>query len=296
MADIETSAVAGTGEPTFEQTSRFVNTPRGRLHYNEVGNGQPVILLHGSGPGATSWTNFLPNIGPLSKKFRVIALDVPGWGLSAPNDPTVTPMVPSGTLAVLALMDALKIDKAALVGNSMGGMIALHFAETQNDRLTHLVTMGSGLITIPSIFSPAGLSEGMKVLVQAYRDPSPESFRNLIKVMVFDSSLATDALFEARSKAALANPGHLTNFLKMFAHPGGVPVTGEAVAALSKIKTPALFIHGRDDRVLSIEHSLRLLSIVPNSRLHVFNRCGHWAQIEHADEFNVLVANFLASN
>lgn len=295
MADINTAPAFETAPHTFEETSRFVDTPRGRLHYNEAGSGHPVILLHGSGAGATGWTNFSPNIGPLAQKFRVIALDVPGWGLSVTNDPTVTPMVASGSLAVLALMDALKIDKAALVGNSMGGMIALRCAETHNERLSHLVTMGSGLITIPTIFAPAGLSEGMKVLLQAYRDPSPENFRSLINVMVYDSSFATEDLFQARSKAAMANPEHLANFLKTFAHPGGIPVNGEPVAALSKIKTPSLFIHGRDDRVVSVEHSLRLLSIVPNSRLHVFNRCGHWAQIEHADEFNGLVANFLAN-
>lgn len=295
MADIDNSA-AKTAQLTFDETSRFIDTPKWRLHYNEAGAGHPVILLHGSGAGATGWTNFSPNIAPLSQKFRVIALDVPGWGLSGTNDPTVNPMVPAGAEAVRDLMDALGLRQAALVGNSMGGMIALKFAELYNDRLSHLVTMGSALITIPTIFSPAGMSEGMKVLLQAYRDPTPESFRKLINVMVFDPSFATDDLFEARSKAALANPEHLTNFLKNFAHPGGIPVHGDALAPLSKIKTPSLFIHGRDDRVVSVENSLRLLSIVPNSRLHVFNRCGHWAQIEHAAEFNGLVANFLERN
>ena len=284
---------APTEAITFDSTSRFAQTPKWKLHYNEVGSGHPIILLHGSGPGATGWTNFSPNIAELGRHYRVIALDMPGWGRSDPLDPLATPTVPAAAEAVRDLMDVLGLEKAALVGNSLGGMVALHFAESYNDRLSHLITMGSGIVAVPTMFAPAGLSEGLRILIETYRDPSVANFRRLVQIMVFNASFVTDELLMARSDAALANPKHLENWLKPFAKPGGMPVNGDSLATLSKIATPSLFIHGRDDRVVSMEHSLRLVSVVPNSRLHVFNRCGHWVQIEHAKEFNALVSSFL---
>lgn len=288
-ADIPTSQ-----ELSAESTSRFVQLSAHRIHYHEAGTGHPVILIHGSGAGATGWTNFSPNIAELAKNYRVIALDLPGWGKSDPHDPTTTPTVPVSAAAIREMMDKLGLEKAALVGNSLGGMIALKFAEDYNDRMSHMITMGSGIVALPTMFAPAGLSEGLKVLVECYRDPSVANFRRLVEVMVFDPSFATDELCQARSAAALENPEHLTNFLKSWAKGGGMPVSGESIAKLSQIQTPSLFIHGRDDRVVNMEHSLRMVSIVPNSRLHVFNRCGHWAQIEHAREFNTLVHGFLS--
>ena len=83
---------------TREGTSRFVTTPRWRLHYNEAGQGQPVLLLHGSGPGATGWSNFAPNIAALAEHYRVLAVDMPGWGDSDPV--TIDcPTLPSSSLS-----------------------------------------------------------------------------------------------------------------------------------------------------------------------------------------------------
>jgi 2-hydroxy-6-oxonona-2,4-dienedioate hydrolase len=292
------AATAAPPALTLESSTRTVQTKRWKLQYYEAGTGHPVILLHGTGPGATGWSNFNPNIAELSKTYRVIALDLPGWGGSDSMDPTQEPRQKAHVEAVRMLMDELGLQTAALVGNSMGGGVTLEFAATYNDRISHCITMGSGIFAIPNVFMPGGVSEGVRIIRETYEEPTPENFRRLVQVMVYDPSFATDELLNARSKAALANQEHLDNWLKPFraAAAGPPAIPSEMVGKLATMKTPALFIHGRDDRVVSMESSLRTVATVPNSRLHVFNRCGHWAQIEHAREFNALVHSFISLN
>jgi 2-hydroxy-6-oxonona-2,4-dienedioate hydrolase len=284
-----------TSSPTYEvtaaSTSNFAQTDRYRIHYHDVGTGHPIVLLHGSGPGATGWSNFSPNIGYLAQNHRVIAVDMPGWGRSDTPNTTVgwDPV-----LDLMGLLDLLEIDRAALVGNSMGGMTSLGAAVRFPQRVSHLVTMGAPCPGA-NIFSPTGVSEGMKVLLQATNEPSPENLKRLVQIMCYDQSLATDELAEVRYQAAIANRDHLDHFFAMFTNPKVPPFSEffQLGSRVADITAPTLAIHGRDDRVLSYEHSLRLVSTVANSRLVLLNRCGHWAQIEHAAEFNRLVADFV---
>ena len=280
-----------TAQLTEESTSRIVQTKEWKLHYYEAGTGHPIIMLHGTGPGATGWSNFSRNIAGLSGKYRAIALCFPGWGQSDTFDPGAEPRTVANARAVKLLMDELGIEKAALVGNSMGGGATIQFAIDYPERMSHFITMGAGLPGV-NIFQPGGFSEGIRIIRETYQDPSPENFRRLVRVMVYDDSFVTDELCEMRSRAALANRTHLQNWLKP---PAPAPVIDHA-AILSQRNIPALIVHGRDDRVVSPEGSLRLNSVLPNSRLLIFNHCGHWAQIEHADEFNEVVDNFVARN
>jgi len=281
-------------ELTDEATSRYAQTKSWKLHYNEAGAGHPVILLHGSGAGATGWSNFRPNIGPLAERFRAIAWDAPGWGRSdsAASDEYDHPE------AVVELMDELGIEKAALVGNSMGGMISLAVAARHPERVSHLITMGPGsFLDLPTLFGPGdGPSEGLKILFEGYKNPTPETMKKLVEIMTYSPEFATDELSRLRSDAALARPDHLENFLAGMTAGRG-PVTSPATPAeVRSITAPSLLIHGRDDRVVHFEHSMRLVSMIDNSRLVLLNRCGHWAQIEHADEFNRLVTDFILNN
>ncbi|CAN5646582.1 alpha/beta fold hydrolase [soil metagenome] len=282
-----------TTQLTDEGTSRYVETGSWKLHYNEAGEGPPVILLHGSGPGATGWSNFAPNIAVLAETFRVIAVDAPGWGRSdaATSDEYDHPA------AVLELMDALGIEQAALVGNSMGGMTAITFAARYPERITHLITMGPGsFFSVPAMFGPGdGPSEGLKILQEGYRNPTPEVMKRLVEVMTFSPEHATDALAQQRADNASSRPDHLANFLTSFVDKGPVP-TVATPEQIRGIVTKALLIHGRDDRVVHFEHSLRLVAMIPDSRLVLLNRCGHWAQLEHAEEFNRLVRSFVTES
>ena len=277
---------------TQAEAARDIQTPDWKLRYYEAGEGHPLILLHGSGPGATGWSNFSGNIAALSTHFHVYAVDMPGWGESDPC--TKERLDHIG--ATIQFMDALGIEKAALVGNSMGGIIAMALVAEPPERVSHVITMGPAAHPGPKLYGAGdGPTEGLKVLQQAYRTPTPEMMQALVSIMVYDKSFATEALCKARSDAAMARPEHLSNFLAMLAKGG--PVTRFApLDVLATSEIPALLIHGRDDRVVHYENSLLLKAYIPNSRLVLINRCGHWAMIEHADEFNRLVTDFVLNN
>lgn len=275
---------------TQAEAARTVQTRDWKLRYYEAGDGQPVVLLHGSGPGATGWSNFSGNIEALARHFHVYAVDMPGWGESDAATADRLDHVD----AAIQFLDALGIAKAAFVGNSMGGQTSLRLATEHPDRITHLVTMGPPVGRIPSLFAPGdGPSEGLKVLIEAYRDASPENMRRLVEIMCFDKArFATPELCEARSDAALARPEHLRNYVEGLPKGAPLPIWVKP-ELLPRIQVPTLLIHGRDDRVVPFENSLHLLAAIPDSRLVLLNRCGHWAMIEHADEFNRLVTDFI---
>lgn len=284
------------GQITEASSEKFLQLPKWRIRYHEAGEGDPVILLHGSGPGASAWSNFSQNIEVLARKYRVIALDFPGWGRSDEFDPQTAHRFAVNAEVVVGLMDALDISRAALVGNSMGGIASQMVTALHPGRVTHCVTMGAPAPGGPQPFyQPSGLTEGLRILFEAYRTPSEENVRRLVEIMVFDSAFASDALIRQRTENAIANPNHLSNFLKGLAtmHIDAVG-QDEIVHALEKSPVPALIMHGRDDRVVPVEHSLRTAALMPNASLLVFNRCGHWAQLEHAGRFNALLDGFLS--
>ena len=284
---------------TKESATRDVTLPSGtHVRYYEAGDAAapPVVLLHGSGPGATGWSNFSGNIGVIAAAgFHVIAPDMPGWGDS---DARATKEMDHDA-DLVELLDALGIERASLVGNSMGAHTAIRFATLHPERITHLVTMGASLGKgFPaSLFGAQdGPSEGLKVLVRAYNEPTPENMKALVEIMTFDKArFATPELTRARSEAASARPDHLRNYVEGLADGAPIPLKVDR-SLIPSITVPTLLIHGRDDRVLHFETSLWLCAHIKNSRLVLLNQCGHWAMIEHADEFNRLVIDFLAHN
>ncbi|MFC4946692.1 alpha/beta fold hydrolase [Pseudonocardia sp. GCM10023141] len=284
-----TSRIDSAYALTAESTKRIVRTPDYEIQVNEAGEGHPLLLIHGTGPGATGWSNFAPNIEPLSQQFRVVAVTMPGWGESSAQD--VASGFDQGE-AVKQLMDALDIERAAIVGNSMGGGVGIVVNARWPERVSHLVTMGSGVWAV-NVLSPSGMSEGFKVLYETYLDPSPANFKRLVQVMCFDPAFATDELAEQRSKDALAHPEHLHDWVERMKVGLGNEAFAAAAAALPTSNVPALIIHGRDDRTVHWELSLRALSMIQDSRMVMLNRCGHWAQLEHAAEFNQLVTDFV---
>lgn len=276
---------------TQENTSKFVQTKEWKLHYNEAGSGdEVVIMLHGSGAGATGWANFHRNVDAFVEAgYRVILPDYPGWGKS---DPIVTAEARFDVngRATEQLMDALGIEKAHLVGNSMGGGSALAFTTRHPERVGKLILMGSGGVGKTSIFTPLPM-EGIKLLFDVYKNPSVESLRRMLDVFVYDPSALTDELIELRYKSMMENAHHLPNFLKC------VEMSqfnmGDYTNQLASIPNKTLVTWGRDDRFVPIDWSLKLLNMIPNSTLHVFSQCGHWAQWEHAEPFNRLVIDFI---
>ena len=279
---------------TEAATSKFARIKEGNLdlqiHYNDAGNGETVIMMHGSGPGASGWANFYRNVDAFVEAgYRVILPDSPGWNKS---DPIV---VDSGSRAeinaasIKGLMDVLGIDRAHLVGNSMGGVNCVAFALAYPERLAKMIIMGGGGVG-PSLFVPMPL-EGIKLLFGLYADPSAENLKKMLDVFVFDPTTITEDLKARRLENMRAHPEHIENFVTSFrANPKQFP---DYSLRLSEISAPTLVTWGRDDRFVPLDSGLRLVWGLQDAEFHVFSKCGHWAQWEHAEKFNRLVIDFL---
>ena len=254
-------------------------------NYHDEGSGPVVLLIHGSGPGVSAWANWRLTIPALARQFRVIAPDMVGFGFSERPE-NVTYDMRLWTDHLLGLLDALEIEKASLVGNSFGGALALSVAAHHPERVDHLVLMGS-------VGVPFELTEGLDK-VWGYQ-PSIENMRELLDIFAYDRELVTDELARLRYEASI-RPGFQESFSSMFPAPRqrwvDAMVTDEA--SIRGIEKPTLIVHGREDRVIPVGNALTLFEWIGPSQLHLFGRCGHWTQIEHAEMFNRLVMDFLS--
>lgn len=266
------------------EAGQYVDVNGMSTHYHDVGHGEAVLLLHGSGPGVSAWANWRHTIPNLSASVRVVAFDLVGFGLTErPAD--VRYSLRTWTDHAWQFLDALGVERVSVIGNSLGGRIAMQMAEDDQSRLDRLVLMGApGVGMTPT--------EGLKALREY--EPSPETMRNLLEnYFAVDKSMITDDLVRIRYEASAA-PGAHEAYRTMFFHPDHAgSQLGISEEQVRGITAPTLLVHGREDRVVPVEVAWNMLHLLPNGDLHVFSRCGHWTQIERATEFNQVVADFL---
>jgi len=197
--------------------------------------------------------------------------------------------------AVRDLLDTLGIEKASFIGNSLGGGTTLKFALDYPERVDRLVLMGPAGGMLP-IFS-AWPSEGLRTLMSFYAPPGPsrERMQAIIDALMFDPSKVDAEVLEERYQAAIDPEAMATAQAVFRAVQSGeqVMVAEELWRDVHRITQPALIVWGREDRVLPLDGALYMTRYMPNARLHVFPRCGHWAQVEHREEFERLVTDFL---
>ncbi|WP_417522280.1 alpha/beta fold hydrolase [Marinobacter sp.] len=254
-----------------------------QTNYHDVGEGYPVILVHGSGPGVTAYANWRPNIPYLSQFYRVIAPDMVGFGYTEQPEGYEFSL-DNWVQHIIGVMDALNIQKAHIVGNSFGGGLAIATALRYPERVGRLVLMGAAGTKFK-------LTEGLDA-VWGYQ-PSIENMRKLLDLFAYDRSLVSDELAEVRYKASI-RPGVQESFASMFPAPRQQWLDSLASSdeELKSLSNETLIIHGREDRVVPLSSSLHLAEVIDRAQLHVFGRCGHWTQIEHTDRFNRLVVDF----
>ena len=255
-----------------------------RTNYLEAGSGEEtVLLIHGSGPGVTSYANWRLVIPALAEHFRVVAPDMVGFGFSDRPD-GVDYGLDTWANQTVGLMDALGIQRAHLVGNSFGGAIALRLATQHPGRVGKLVLMGSMGV-------PFELTEGLDN-VWGF-DGTLEHMRTVMGYFAYDKSLTSGDLAQARFEGA-TQPGFQESFSSMFPAPRqrwveAMRVPDDEIRALPN---RTLIVHGREDRVIPLETSLTLLQLLDNADLSVFSHCGHRSMIERRDDFNRLVRDF----
>jgi len=287
-----TTTASAAAELTYESTRATVEIDGLTLNYHEAGTGEALIMLHGSGPGVSAWTNFRNNLPVFAQRFRTIMPDLPGFGASGlPELGEVYPV--AAARWIVRLMDHLSIESVALVGNSMGGAVAAELAALHPERVRRIAIMGSGGLSV-GIFQ-AEPSEGMKRLFEFIEAPSRAGMIAWIETMVFNRELITEELVDERMANAMAEgviPRMKQIFGSMF-DPARRAKSTPLWTSASTFTTPTLMLWGRDDRMLPYDGAHFANRWLPEVELHTFARCGHWVQVERKAEFERVAIEFL---
>lgn len=272
-----------TTDEFFGLEDKWIETAEGELtHYHDLGEGTPILFLHGSGTGVTAAANWWLNLPQLSEHGRCIAIDSIGYGQTIAAD-DVEYGIKEWVRHAVRVLDALGIEKTWIVGNSLGGWLAFQFALDYPERLLGIVSMGTG---------GAKLTKALK----GHSNPnlSEEGIRETLELFVVNKDLVTDDLVKLRYQSALNDTA--TDRLK------------EVVAArdrdrtelpldferLAKLAIPVLLIHGMQDHVIPVSRTWEILNTIPHADAHIFSQCGHWSQVERADEFNEVVSSYIS--
>jgi 2-hydroxymuconate-semialdehyde hydrolase len=262
-----------------------IKTGNYNTNYHDLGEGEVVLFIHGSGPGVSAYANWRLAMPEIAKNNRVIAPDMAGFGYTDRVE-GVTYNMDVWVKQAIDLMDALNIDKFHVVGNSFGGALALSLSINHPERIGKVVLMGAMGIDFELT---AGLDQAWGYT------PSLENMKSLLDTFAYSRVLVTDELAKMRYDASI-RPGFQESFGSMFPAPRQSSVSAMAsdekdIAAIDK---DVLIIHGRDDKVIPFENSVRLHKLIIKSQMHGFGECGHWSQIEHKDRFNKLLVDFFA--
>jgi pimeloyl-ACP methyl ester carboxylesterase len=268
---------------TAEGTRKVVQVGGHDLAYHDVGDGVPVVFLHGSGPGVTGWANFGANL-PELQGIRAIVVDLPGFGASGRDEVYERNYLEVSKDAVLGLLDVLGLEQVGLVGNSMGGDVATLLALRHPDRVSRMLLNGPGGTGVP-ILGPSP-SEGILRLMDFYADPTRDRLMSWLRTMVFDQRVLTSELVESRWEAA-TSPGAVKNLQDAYATFYNPALTGDIPlwAEVHKIRQPVVICWGRDDRVAPVEGALLPARRMPRCDLRIYSRCGHWVQVERKADF-----------
>ena len=274
-----------------------VATSYGDVAVAEAGEGPALVMLHGGGPGASGISNYHQNLPALTKHFRVVLPDQPGFGCSyrpSADHLHAESITEIACGALFEALDALGIERFHLLGNSLGGAAAIAMAQSQPHRISGLVLMAPGGGWLP--FGPTP-TEGQKEMFRYYNDggPSEKKMADFIRTMVFNHKQFGEDVVKARYEASL-DPSHIEFYHRYnaaFAKRHGMdPLWRD----LHKITAPTLLLWGRDDRTITLDGSQIMLKQIRNVQLHVFGNCGHWVQLERQRDFERLVTDFLSES
>ena len=255
-------------------------------NYHEVGEGVPVLMLHGSGIGVSAYANWDRTIPALGQQFHAMAIDVAGFGYTeVPEDAEFN--LDYWVHHVISFLDAKKLDKVHLLGNSFGGGLALAVTARHPERVDRVVLMGSAgtKFEVPPDFNAGFGYRGKK-----------EDLEVLLKNFTLDPPSITQEMVDLRFDT-FNRPGYDKIFAKLF--PGSREEKMNALITpderIAEIKTPTLLVHGREDRVVPKETSLHISSLISGSELHIFGQCGHWSHRDKEDRFLRLITEFYQS-
>ncbi|MBW1755614.1 MAG: alpha/beta fold hydrolase [Deltaproteobacteria bacterium] len=254
------------------------------MHYHEAGEGDRGVILfvHGSGPGASGWSNFKRNYPFLAEHgYRTIAPDTMGYGYSTKPENGTFSLDDVGA-QYKALLDALGVDRATVVGNSQGGAIAITMALNYPELVEKLVLMAPGGLEARETYMQM---EGIKTMIRVlYKEGiSKETMRKVFALQLHDESKITDEVIEERYQVAMTQ--HKDNLAR-------IRVTNQE-ERLSDIQCPVLCFWGANDKFCPSSGASKIATRCANSRTMLIGSCGHWVMVEYAKLFNQLTLQFV---
>ena len=254
-----------------------------KMHYHEAGEGLVVVFLHGSGPGASGWSNFRRNYPYLAERgYRTLLPDTLGFGYSTKfedRDYHLDFLVEK--LGVF--LSALGVEKCTVIGNSHGGALAIGLALARPTLVEKLVLMApGGLEERETYMKMEGIVTMMKVFLSK-EGITRDSMRKVFSLQLFDPSLITDEIIEERYRVSLTQPKKVLTSL----------IVPHLAPRLSEITCPVLGFWGIDDKFCPATGATAIASRCPNAKVHLLSHCGHWVMVEHQDYFNRMTLDFL---
>ncbi len=267
---------------------RYVEVEGHRVRYVETGSGPPLVLVHGLGNSILTWRK---NFAPLGRNFRVIGLDLPGHGLSDP--PRRRFDLSASALFLARFMDALGVESAHMAGSSMGGIIAVEMALRYPGRMRSLTLVDSvGLGKEIARFLRLG---SVPPLGEVFDRPTYDHAVKINRWLVYDPARIDDEAvrqwheYKTRPGAARATLQFLRVGVTLFGQRRRIMRLNE----LKDLRMPAMVLWGREDPLVPVAQAFAAKEAAPNLTLHVFEKCGHWPQVEHPEEFNEHLTAFV---
>lgn len=254
--------------------------------YLEAGDGPPIVLIHGGGAGADCYGNWYGCIPLLAENFHVYAVDMLGFGRNHHPDPDDFAYTQDARVAHLAgFVEAIGQDRVSLVGNSMGGMTSIGVTVGRPGLVDKLVLMGS-----------AGLNRGVREELRPMQnyDYSREGMATIVGILADDGYVPEDGLIDYRFELATepATRKAYTATMGWVREQRGLFYEEDFIR---QVAVPTLVTGGKNDIVVPLDVATRFLELIDNSWGYFIPHCGHWAMLEHPEDFAAATTRFLLS-
>ena len=275
--------------------SSFVRVNGIKTHYVEAGDGEPLILVHGGGPGASGEHGFRQNIPAFAQHFRVYALDLIGYGLT--DKPPVEYWEQPMAEHLAGFIDTLGLERVRLLGNSMGAYVTAKYALDHPDRVVRMLFVSSATIAT-AMGVPRGETDGMKAMAAMRDEVTADKMRRFLETLCHDRAGITDELVESRVKMALlpgaleAQRSHGAIRARLRTDPNLRQIF-DLTNRLPKVAIPLCLIWGQEDRFAPVDQAYALQKLLPNlTELHVLEHSGHQCQNDEVERFNAIALEF----
>ena len=274
-----------TNPPEGKYLSNTVNGVELSTHYLDYGSGTPVVFLHGSGPGASAYSNFKQNIDAVVQSgYRAILIDMIGFGYSSkPVDCDYTTQLFASH--VQATLDALDIAQCHLLGNSLGGAIAIRLALDNPEAVQSLIMMAPGGIEErETYFAMPGIAKMVSAFVDGGLDR--DGLRTVLETLVHDPKHVTQALIDERFGVLQSQPPSVLSRM----------IIPNMSTELAQLRCPIYGFWGEQDAMTPVTGAKHFTSQCQQAQFTILSQCGHWVMVEHAELFNQYLRGILQGN